>query len=133
MNFPQEQLKELYENLPKDLQRALFAPEITEKIKEICSNNNLNEEQNSEVAKYIGYVMLGVLPPEEFEETLRNELKISSETSRKISSEIFNSIFSTVNESLEALYARKINYPEEKQAAPVKKIIKKDTYRESTE
>ncbi len=44
LNYPKEQLWELYENLPKELQEAIFSSENADKIYDICTRNGDNKE-----------------------------------------------------------------------------------------
>lgn len=133
--YTPEQLWPLYEKLPKDLQEEIFAPKTADTIYDICTRNGLEEEKISEVAKYTGYVLLGLLPPDEFEKTLKSELKLKNDLAKKISLEINRFIFFPVKESLEALYKIEIERApkplETKPPTPEK--LKKDIYREVIE
>ena len=103
-DYPSEQLWPLYEKLPEDLQEAIFSEKTAETIYDICTRNGLVKEKISEVAKYTGYVMLGVLAPAEFQKTLQDELKLENDLAKNIALEITRFIFFPLKESLEALY-----------------------------
>lgn len=100
-NYTQEQLWKLYEKLPQELQEAVFSVETADNIWNVCEKNNVNEV--SKVAKFVGYVLLGVLPIEEFQKTLE-ELGIEKEAAKKISQEINRFIFYPIKSALEQLY-----------------------------
>ncbi len=150
LNYPKEQLWELYENLPKELQEAIFSSENADKIYDICTRNGVNKEDViSEIAKYTGYVLLGVLPPDELQQTLETELQLEGNIAKKIAWEISRFIFLPIKNSLEALYRIEITpgikaeegltatpLPEEKlreKTRTTRTTRKKDTYREPVE
>lgn len=138
-NYPKEQLRELYKDLPKDLQKATFSKEVAVNIQEICTENDItNDDVIFDITKNIGYVFLGLLAPNEFSDVLEKELKIEKEKAEQISSEITRFVFLPVRKSLEALYQAKIKTSSklkkgDKPEAKVKKPKKKDLYREVVE
>jgi hypothetical protein len=62
------------------------------------------DERISEVARYTGRVLMGLLPPDELAETLERELKLEKEMAKKVSQEISRFIFYPVKTRLEELY-----------------------------
>lgn len=142
-NYTKEQLWELYKNLPEDLQKATFSDEVAQNIQETCNNNGITEDEViSEIAKNIGYVFLGLLPPDELSYVLEKNLKIEKSKSEEIASEITRFVFLPLRPSLEALYQTKIK-PSVKPGANLTKPVgvpqikkqpkKKDVYREAIE
>ncbi len=136
--YTREQFWKLYEKLPQELKDALFAEETGENIHNTCERNKV-EERLGEIVDYVGQVLVGVLPPEEFQETLEKELKLEKDIAKKVAQEINRFIFYPVKPVLEELYKIEITpaekpkgeaKPEEKkaEAAPVK-----DSYRELIE
>lgn len=110
LDYPKKQLQELYKNLPKDLREAGFSKENARNIQEICTKNGITDEDIIfDVAKNVGYVFLGLLPPNEFSYILEKELKIEKSKAELITSEIVRFVFLPVRKSLEALYKTKIN------------------------
>lgn len=143
IEYSKEELSELYQGLPKELQGAIFSKEIGGTIKSICEDNEIDDDNlNSEISKIVGYVFLGLLPPDNLLETLKSELKTKGETANNLFIGIMRKIISPLKETLEKLYQTKIIIPEEpkkeeefkkeekKENSPEqeKKII--DTYRE---
>jgi hypothetical protein len=136
--YTSEQFWKLYEKLPQELKDALFAEETGNSIYEICQRNE-TEEDLEQIVEYVGQVLVGVLPPEEFQGTLEKELKLEKEVAKKVSQEINRFIFYPVKSSLEELYKIEIAPPakptkitpppEEKPPAPPGK----DVYREPIE
>ena len=144
LEYPREQLWKIYEQLPKELKRLVFSEETAENINTVCEANKIKgDEEISRIARLTGYVLLGLIPPDEFQKTLEQELKLKTEAARKISREIYRLIFYPAKESLSALYQMetesieglKREKPIEKETAKEekkekKKPKRKDTYRE---
>ena len=150
--YSKEQLWKLYEKIPQELKEAIFSEDTAESIWEICSRNGIEDERISEIARYTGRVLLGILPPADFQETLEKELKLGKEVAKKVSQEINRFIFYPVKPALEQLYQIGIAPSEEIEEAPSRVSAKeekteisekkeekpetpprKDTYREPVE
>ncbi len=140
--YTSEQFWKLYDKLPQELKDTLFAEETGNNIYETCKRNNvLNHHQ--EIIDYVGQVLLGVLPLEDFQKLLTQELNINKEVAKKVNQEINRFIFYPVRPSLEELYSTEIlpSSPEKpdlatKVLAPEKEESaspRKDTYRETLE
>ena len=141
--YSKDQLWKLYEKLPEELQEAIFSGESADNIDGICARNGI-EKLTAEVAKYAGRVLMGILPPVDFQQTLEKELKLEESVAKKVSQEINRFIFFPVKESLNSLY--RIESPSE-QGMPSKlqketisvsestteKPLKSDAYREPLE
>ena len=107
--YTKEQLWELYEQLPEDLQEAVFSEDIGNKVQGICNDNNvLDNKVFTEILKNVGYVFLGLLGPSDFRKTLEEELKIDN--AKNIYARINNEVFAERKDSLEALYGIKIAF-----------------------
>ena len=109
--YTTEQLWKLYQKLPKELQEAIFSGETSDNIWGICEMNEIPEEKMSNIAKYVGDVLLGILPPDEFQAILEKEVKLTKEVAKKVTHEINRFVFSPVKESLAALYQIEIVPP----------------------
>jgi hypothetical protein len=133
LNYPPEQLWPLYEKLPKDLQEAIFASKSADIIADIGMRNGLPEEIVSEIAKYTGYVLLGLLSPEKLEKTLKEDLKMDSVLAKKISWEISRFIFYPVKPFLKNLYTTELEELEKEIEKGIKESENKDKYREPIE
>lgn len=134
--YTKEQIWELYRKLPAELQDALFSVENAEKICDICERYHIGEK-TYQVATLVGDVLLGILSPEEFPHTLKEELKLEEKVVKQVVQEINRFIFFPVKESLATLYKIEITPPakpgvipgKEKPAGPKKP----DIYREPIE
>jgi hypothetical protein len=141
--YSKEELWKLYETLPPELKETIFSEETAEDISRICEKNEVVEgDKTSEVAKYVGRVLMGVLPSEEFQKTLETELNLTKDVAKKVSEEIDRVIFYPVKSSLEKLYKTgpvpssietPISPSDVVPAKEKKRVSKKDTYREVVE
>lgn len=145
-NYAKEKLWKIYLELPQEIKDTLFSQDISENIEDIFQENKLSEEEISKVSDCINQVLFGTLPPENFQKVLEKELKLKSETAKKISQEINRFIFYPIRSALEELYRigpaksteRKEEVPiSEERPEEVKKEVKTpprtDAYRESIE
>ena len=138
--YTKEQLWKLYEVLPNELKDAIFSEETANSIYETCTRNDLEKEKIPEIAKYTGYVLMGLLPPNEFEKTLEEKLGLKNDLAKKVSQEITRFVFYPLKATLESIYKTEIE-PVAKpkpggkpslETAP-RERPKKDTYRETIE
>ncbi len=134
-----EKFWKLYEKLPQELKDALFSMETGDNIYEICQKNEI-EDYLEEIVEYVGQVLIGVLPPEDFQKTLEKELKLEKEMAKKVAQEINRFIFYPVKSALEQLYKIEIKPPERLTEKPKKELRlteekpkKRDIYREPIE
>lgn len=124
--YPKEELQKIYEALPEDLKKALFSDKTADDIYDVCVENGL-EEKNPEVAKYVGYILLGLLSPNDFEKTLKEKLLLKNDLAKKVSQEIARLVFVPLKNTLEALYKIKIEVPAELPKESFKEEIPKET------
>ena len=142
--YTSEQFWKLYEKLPQELKDALFAEETGNNIYEICERNGISENLD-QIVEYVGQVLVGVLPPDEFQETLEKEMGIEKDLAKKVTQEINRFIFYPVKPLLEELYKTEIAPPAKptkitpppEATAPPEEIPKapprEDVYREPIE
>lgn len=103
-DYPKEQILQLIEYLPKDLKEALFSERTSEAIYNVCKKNNLPDEKIPELAKYVGYALVGLLPPSDFQKKIEKELQLESEVAKEINHAINRFVFFSVRSSLDAIY-----------------------------
>ena len=125
-----EQFWEFYKKLPQELKDALFSEETGDAIYDICKRN-MALEKLGEISDHIGQVLLGVLPPAEFQEILEKKMELGSEKSKKIFHEINRLIFSAVKHSLAELYETPVKPSEEVKEKSLP--AESDIYREPIE
>ncbi len=126
-----DELWEIYENLPESLKDAVFSEDTSEVIWNICKMHKI--ENVSGVAKLVGRVLMGLLPPDLFEQALAEQLGIEAGVSQEMASELEHYIFSPVKDDLDFLYEDEGGSGiKEKQEAsrPQQKTKEEDAYRE---
>ena len=134
----QDELWAIYETLPASLKEAIFSEDTADAIMNICRLYDIKE--TPKVAKIVGNVLMGLLPPDMLKTALVAEAGVSQETAKKASMEIEHFILNPVKKDLDNLYEeqggkQKKNEGENKDMSQVKnsKAIKKDVYREPIE
>jgi hypothetical protein len=140
--YTREQFWKLYEKLPQELKDALFAEETGNNIYEVCKRNGV-EEKLGEVVDLVGEVLLGLLPPNEFQGALEKEVGLKEEVAKRVAQEIHRFIFFPVKASLEELYKIEITPSKKPEIKPLEmkpttekkpeETPKRDIYREPIE
>lgn len=102
--YTKEQLGKLYHNLPEELQDASTSFENTELIEVACKHGELGSENTEKVIEFVGFVFLGLLPPEEFKNSLIKELGLKKPIAEKIYQEIYRTVLFPVKYQLFQLY-----------------------------
>ena len=114
-----------YETLPDNIKEALFNEENFNIVSEICEKNGITEEEiKSQILKYVGKTLMGLLPIKEFPIILELELNLDSETARNMSWDIDSKIFSHLRISLNKLYESNVAEKKEVGDNTVKEEIK---------
>lgn len=109
--YTKEELWKLYEKLPQELKEVIFSEETANNIHNVCERNDIGDKRISEVARYTGRVLLGLLPLDDFQKTLEKEVKLEKEAAKRVARELFRFIFYSVKTSLEELYKTEIEPP----------------------
>ena len=115
--YTSDQFWKLYENLPQELKDALFVKETGDSIYDTCKRNEVLNNLD-QIVEYVGQVLIGVLPPGEFQETLEKEVKLKKDTAKKVAQEINRFIFYPVKINLEELYKIEITPPAQMKVTP---------------
>ena len=133
----QQYVWQLLEKLPLELKEAFFSSENSDFIYNVCRKYNCLDRV-SKIAEYSGRVLLGFLPPEDFQKVLEAELKLEKETAEKVAREINRFIFYPVKPELEQLYKTGGVSAEEEISRPTERKTEEkpageDRYREPLE
>ena len=120
---------EVYKKLPSSLQEAIFSPDTADAIWHICQLCDINDV--AKVAKRVGDVLIGFLPPEDLQQTLKKELGLDDNVAKKLDAYIQHYIFNPVSDELRDLYHPEEKEIKEKEAAEKPKV--RDIYREPIE
>lgn len=102
--YTREQLRKLYQKLPEELKEAMWSDEGTQAIWNVCERNKVDRAVIPKITELSGYVLLGILPPDEFQKTLEKEVGLKKAIAKKIAQEIHRHIFFPVRRLLTELY-----------------------------
>lgn len=137
--YTREQFWKLYKKLPQELKDVIFAEETGNDINSICKKNGILKNLK-QIVEFVGQVLIGILPPDEFQKTIEEELGLKKDIAKKVTQEINRFVFYPVKRSLEELYSVEIISPAQtKTTLPsstgkeVSASKRKDTYREIVE
>ena len=103
-NFTEEQIAQMYDNLPEDLKEAVFSVDMSEVVEKIGRGHQLAIDKIGDLANETGMVMLGVTHPDEFIGNLAERLEVDKEKARGIAQEINEQIFKKVRDSLRKIH-----------------------------
>ncbi|MBA7642420.1 hypothetical protein ES703_50113 [subsurface metagenome] len=124
--YTQDQISKALEKLPNELKEAFFSIKNTEHIENICEKYDVLD-RSSDIAKYVGQVLLGLLTSDEFQAILDEEVGLKKDTAQKVNQEINQLIFNPVKTILKEKSAPKSAPALEKE---IKRPPRKDIYRE---
>jgi len=106
--YTKEQAQKAYEKLPEELQEALFSIETTDAIANACKRQNISGPNHTKITEYVGYVLLGLILPQEFEQVLVKDIKVPKKAAQEIAREINRFVFYPVRPALEKLHGTEI-------------------------
>jgi len=106
--YTQQQLNKALESLPEELGAALFSVETSEKLADVSERYNIYGEKGVLLSKHVGYVLMGLVLPQEFEQLLQNEIKLPKKTAQEVAREINRFVFYPVKPALEQLHNTQI-------------------------
>lgn len=107
--YTREQLWGLYSKLPEELKIAVSSSETNDAIFDTCERYEI--ERVKGVAEAVRNVLMGILPPTEFQGVLEKDIGVSAETAKGITHEINRLVFYPVKSTLEELYKITIAAP----------------------
>jgi len=126
----------LYDKIPSELQELLSSEEMGDDLENICTKYDILQYL-AQINDYVGDTLLGLLPPNEFEETIKNDLKLDKDKAKKITREINRFVFYPVKSLLEDMYNMEIAPLAQMHVKPSiiikeksKKAVGGDSYRE---
>ena len=138
-NYSKEELWKIYKMLPEDLKTAIFSAETAENISLACTIAGIKDKRVSEVARYTGRVLMGLLSPKEFVKVLEEKVGIEPDRAKRVAHQITRLVFNPVKESLTVLYEEErpeipgVKWEPVEKVLPEEKPKKQDIYREPIE
>lgn len=99
-----QEIMRRYDELPENVQKALFATSTSDAIFEIGKKYGLIIEKMGELADETGLVMLGMTKPSEFIRNLERRLGIETVKAKEIAQDINQKVFSPIRDSLKKIH-----------------------------
>lgn len=147
--YTPEQVEQILQKLPPELKEMMFSLETADNVGEICNRYGVTNERVTEIAKYAGYVLMGLIMPSEFPQLVEKEIKVPKKIAQELAREINRFVFYPVKPALEQLHSMEVGTrakersgeeatPTEEMAQQVEQKVpgtprKEDSYRESIE
>lgn len=136
--YSKEQFLELYKSLPQELKQVFDNEKTMDVLEDASIKYDLSNEQAEQLVDAVGEVIMGLLPPAEFKQRLK-DAGIKKDVIEKINLNVYRFIFYPARESLAELYQAQIEIPqgyvpqEDSVGQSAKGPKRKDAYREPIE
>lgn len=114
-------IKERYQELPTDIQRAIQSNDLAGKFDLIAQKHNLHVDQNGSLQTETVLVMLGLESSKKYVSNLERELEIPHDKALAISEDVNREILMSIRDSL-----RKMEEEQEKEEVPQPENINKE-------
>jgi|SRR3989339_1105236 len=102
--YTREQLAKLYKGLPQELKDWIGSEDANDAIYQILKENDVLDEKCEQISILTRNILLGLLPMENFEETIEKEVGLKKDLAEKISHEINRFVFFPIKSILNDLY-----------------------------
>ena len=106
--YTPEQVEKALETLPEELKDALFSMETAQHVWDIREKYKAMDEKGDKIPSYVGYVLMGLMLPQEFEQALVKEIKLPKKAAQEVAREINRFVFYPVKPSIEQLHSTSI-------------------------
>ncbi len=93
MDFDYKLIEEKLKSLPQEIQEAFMSPDIADKIKAIGNRHDLKLDDESILFDMTGYILLGLIPSNEFVRKFSQQTGVNEKTSRLIADDVNKEIF----------------------------------------
>lgn len=102
--YTKEQLRKLLIKLPEDIKEIFMSDETNEVVLKVLEENDILDERGTQISALVRNVLFGLLPPEDFKESLKKEMGLEDDVIKKVFQQINRFIFFPVKNSLADLY-----------------------------
>ena len=107
----QAQLKELFDQLPPPIQRAITSADVQKELRALATTHKLHLDQWEKMENEVLMALFGLKPIEDLEKNIQTELKVSNETAIELAGDISAIVFAPIRDELE----RELEHPEVKE------------------
>lgn len=129
--YTKEELQKIYKTLPEELKEAMGSLEVLDNIDAACDRNAVaqNAVQRKRIIELVGYVLMGLLLPSDFQRTVQEEFGMEESTAKTVAVEINRFVFYPVKSALEQLH----EMPAQGKPASAGEVIRPQTQPQQTE
>jgi len=114
-----DELWEICKTLSPELKDAVFSEDTADAIWNIAKLHEMKDI--SKLGKLTGQVLMGLLPPQFFKDTIKDELGLSEDIAKKASMEMEHFVFNQVKDELNKLYSEAgVKIEEDKEETKIK-------------
>jgi glucose-6-phosphate-specific signal transduction histidine kinase len=115
--FTQQEIQDQFNRLPTEIQDAINASELPDKIGVIGKKYSLHTDQLGELVDEIGLVILGLRRSSDFVGDVIERMSISSKDANSIAQDVHDSIFSSIKSHLQNVERQRTDDADMDQAA----------------
>lgn len=107
MNYSEQILKARFEQLPKDVKKAIMATPWEEKLNQISNKHSLHIDQAGHLGEETVLVMFGIEHTDSLIPNIVKHVEVSEEKAEAIAEDLNREIFLKVRESLKKIFEEK--------------------------
>jgi len=102
--YTREQLTKLYKELPNELKDWITSDDSNDAIYNVLKENNVLDKRCEQISILCRNVLFGLLPMENFHETIKKDVGLEEDLAKKISQGINRFVFFPIKSILNDLY-----------------------------
>jgi hypothetical protein len=104
MDYTEEQIRNKFESLPKDVRAAMESTDIDSRVTELAKKYRLHIDKAEELSDETGLVMLGLTRPENYLKNIRRRLELPEDVAHLLVADVNEQIFKPIRESLKSIH-----------------------------
>jgi len=107
MEYDYKILEEKFKALPEDIQLALTSVKVADDIKAIADRNGLLIDQEGVLYDLASYVLLGLLPSNQFVKTFAKEANVEEKVATAVAEDINSTVFAKIRSSIQNIQSQR--------------------------
>lgn len=104
-SYTVEEYRDLYEALPKKIQRLFWEEDVSDRITKLIERFNLGEREATKIVQIVAFVYYGILPPSHLKKVVEVEIGID-QNNETITNEIIRLLIAPFYVILKELYEK---------------------------
>jgi hypothetical protein len=105
-SYTVEEYRNLYENLPKKIQRLFWEEDVTDRIIKLTERFQLDDRKSKKIIQIVAFIYYGILPPSHIKRVVEVEINLGSDKNEAISNEIIRLLIAPFYVLLKNLYEK---------------------------